>query len=115
MTLTELLTRASPLPWREDDDHNIASGTGDEYQTVADPRCMAPAGNEARIEANAALIQHAVNHLPVILESLEWITRCPKADGPHGTTVYFIAEEHMEKAKVLVAEAQQLVDAGKED
>lgn len=70
MTLEELLKHATPLPWWEDDDYNIAGGAGDSYRTVADPRCMDSQEHE-EIDANTALIVHAVNLLPRLAAALK--------------------------------------------
>jgi len=40
-----------------------------------------------------------------LLSALSWITRCAHADGPAGTTVYFISDEFMNAAKKAVAKA----------
>lgn len=43
---------------------------------------------------------------PELLASLEWITRCAKMPGPCGTTVYFINDATMDRAKAAVAKAK---------
>ena len=53
-------------------------------------------------EANAALIAAC----PDMYEALLWITRCAKAKGPAGTTVYFISDEKMAAAKAAIAQAE---------
>jgi hypothetical protein len=41
-----------------------------------------------------------------LVESLEWITRCAKMPGPCGTTVYFINDATMDRAKAAVAKTK---------
>lgn len=52
-------TNHTPGPWWLDDDGFIAAGFGDEYKTIADPRCMPSQGNESEIDGNSALIAAA--------------------------------------------------------
>jgi hypothetical protein len=62
-------------PWWVDDDGFVASGSGDDYKTIADPRCMEPRGNEAEIDANADLIAAA----PDLLDALQNMLSCADA------------------------------------
>ena len=62
-----MTTQHTPGPWWVDDDGFIAAGFGDDYKTIAEPRCMESRGNEAEIDANAELIAAA----PDILAALQ--------------------------------------------
>ena len=50
----------TPEPWWIDDDGFIAAGSGDDYSTVADPRCRPTADYGTENEANARRIAAAV-------------------------------------------------------
>jgi hypothetical protein len=64
----------TPGPWWIDDNGFVASGSGDDYKTIADPRCMEPRGNEAEIDANADLIAAAPDLLVELKGLLEVFT-----------------------------------------
>jgi len=64
----------------------------------------APAPDGATLEeqrANARLIAAARE----LLTALTWITRCARAAGPSGTTMYFISDEAMADAHAAIAKA----------
>ena len=80
VTLEELLKQATPLPWWEDSDHRISGGVADARETVCDPRCMAPMADSMHtMDANTALIIHAVNLLPRLVAALQ-MTITPMED-----------------------------------
>jgi hypothetical protein len=61
------------------------------------------AGVEHIVHDTGPLVREAAGDL---YRALERITRCAKARGPAGTTVYFISDELMEQAKAGVARAK---------
>ena len=60
-------------------------------------------------EQYRAMLEHA-KQIEVLLHqataALEAITRCAKAEGAHGTTVYFISDDKMVAARDVVAKSK---------
>jgi hypothetical protein len=73
MNYDELKKWAAPGPLWRDDDGFLASGSGDDYVTVADCDCNDRDINER--EATKALIAHRYNHFDEVVEALEAITQ----------------------------------------
>jgi hypothetical protein len=63
----------TPLPWWIDDDGFIAAGSGDDYQTVADPHCRPTVDYGDENGANADFIINACNNYYQLLETLKKI------------------------------------------
>jgi hypothetical protein len=63
----------TPLPWWIDDDGFIAAGSGDDYQTVADPHCRPTADYGDENGANAAFIIRACNSHYQLLDTLDFV------------------------------------------
>ena len=61
----------TPLPWWIDDDGFIAAGSGDDYQTVADPHCRPTVDCGDENGANAAFIISACNSHYELLAALK--------------------------------------------
>ena len=69
-------TAHTPLPWWIDDDGFIASGSGDDYQTVADPHCRPTVDYGDENGANADFIMRACNSHHDLLAVLKVAVAC---------------------------------------
>jgi len=123
--LSEAFRAAPPFPWVSkevyDNEGNItninvgsASGDRSAFTILMSQVAEDPEEENARLKIlekqikTAALLRHCAQHLPDILEALDWITKCATMAGPVGTTPVLISREHMDKCRQLVLAAKEV-------
>jgi hypothetical protein len=101
-------TQHTSGPWWVDDNGFIASGSGDDYKTIADPRCMEPRGNEAEIDANADLIAAAPDLLDALHDLMDQLEGVGIAIEDQDSGQWHGAEGlSFAKARAAIAKAAQ--------
>jgi hypothetical protein len=104
VNLKQAFAQATPGELWMDDDHFIASGHGDDYKTIADPRCMEPTADTMKeMDANAVLLIHCFNHFQEVVNELQKLRDhiVSDVDGACGVECDFIkdADETLARAQ----------------
>ena len=125
MRLSEAFGIAPPFPWVSKEVYddggditniNVGSVSDDRsaFTILMSQVAEDPEEEKAQLETlerqlkTAALLRHCAQHLPGVLEALDWITKCAHMNGPAGTNPVLVSREHIEKCRKLVAAAKEV-------